>query len=105
MSRPRDYESLQRSRRSALESILREEATDENVRDAMDLICAICEESSWAATQQDKPVEPFDDESFPPIDFSCAETAVLFGWTACILGEHLDAINPMVMARMLSEVR
>ena len=104
-SRPRDYESLQRSRRSALESILREETTDENVRDAMDLICAICEESSWAATQQDKPVEPFDDESFPPIDFSCAETAVLFGWTACILGEHLDAINPMVMARMLSEVR
>ena len=71
----------------------------------MDLICASCEESSWAATQQDKPVEPFDDESFPPIDFSCAETAVLFGWTASILGEHLDAINPMVMARMLSEVR
>ena len=80
MERPGDYAKLQRARRDALESILREEPTEQSVRDAVDLICAILEESSWALID---PNEPFDDETFPPIDFSCAETAALFGWTAC----------------------
>ena len=102
MAHPREYESLQRTRRTALEALLMEEPTKENVNDAVDLICAICEESSWSLMQKDV---YFDDETFPAIDLACSETAVLFGWTACMLGEALDACNPMIMARMLSEVR
>ena len=102
MERPGDYAKLQRARRDALESILREEPTEQSVRDAVDLICAILEESSWALID---PNEPFDDETFPPIDFSRAETAALFGWTACILGERLDGFSPLILPRMLSEVR
>lgn len=108
MSRPRDYETLQQSRRSALEAILREEPTNESLRDAMDQICAICEESTWA---QMTPDTPFEDEAFPKIDLNCAETAVLLGWAACILGKHFDRINEekqygsTILSRIQSEVR
>ena len=112
MSRPREYEALQRARRTGLEEILHEELTEENLRDAIDLICAICEESTWA---QITPHVPFEDESFPKIDLNCAETAVLFGWASYRMGELVSDDDrkeetlrkhiPAVMSRMLFEVR
>ena len=95
---PAAYRALQRSRRSCLEAML-PVARDGLPEGAVDLICAICEESRWS---ENAGATPFDDDSHPEIDFQCAETAALLGWTARALG---DRLTTRVAGKMVYEVR
>jgi len=99
---PAAYHILQQSRRSALEALLSVSPTPERIVQAVDLIAAICEESTWSANTAGT---HFDDESKPPIDLQCAETAVLFGWTRRVLGKRLGEVSPRIVNRMVCEVR
>ena len=96
------YRAIQRARRTALEALLAVPPTEATLAKAVDLIAAICEESTWSANRSN---QPFDDEGHPEIDLQCAETAVLLGWTNRILGESLQQISPRIAPRMTAEVR
>ena len=96
------YLRAQQRRRRALEALLSVTAEPSTLERAMDLICMISEESTWS---ENAGGFPFEDEAHPEIDFQCAETAMLFGWTRRILGEQMDAISPRISGRLLSEVR
>ena len=102
LAQPDAYRRLQRARRDALEALLAVPPTQQTVRCAADLIAAIAEESTWSANES---LQPFDDENHPDIDFACAETAVLFGWTLRVLGDALREISPRIPARMFAELR
>ena len=96
---PGVYQALLRERRRDLEALLLCEAPDKGR--VLDLICAICEESRWAAG----PGEVFEDEAHPEIDLQAADTAALLGWAWLLRGETLGDDAPRVRARMLFEVQ
>lgn len=99
LKNPADYHTIQQERRNALLLLLLIETNSEILARIIDLISMIVEESTWSANPGRV---LFEDENHPDIDLQCAETAVLFGWTAHILGNQLDA---NVVNRMRSEVR
>lgn len=99
LSDPDAYRALQRERREMLLSLLIAEPLPGSREKIVDLICLICEESTWSENTEGA---IFDDENHPAIDLQCAETAALFGWAALIMNERLDA---RVIARMRSEAR
>ena len=99
LSSPEAWRALQRERRQMLFSLLIAEPNAAILERITDLVCLICEESTWSANAEGT---PFDDENHPAIDVQCAETAVLLGWTSRIRGEQLDN---RVTARMRSEAR
>ena len=94
---PEKYRSLRRDRRQALETLLRAEPTDARLQKALDLICAICEESRWS---ENPAREPFDDDGHPDIDFAAAETAALLAWTARAFGDRLTTRAPISPPKM-----
>ena len=96
---PEAYRALQLSRRQCLEALLPVSRDDGAVSLATDLLCAICEESRWSGNAA---LPPFDDEAHPEIDFQCAETAALLGWTARALGERLTT---RVAGKLVYEAR
>ena len=96
---PGRYLTLQRARRQSLEVLLTAEPDDDLLRRAVDLICMICEESCWS---ENPGTAPFDDDAHPEIDYQCAETAVLLGWTARAFGDRLTS---RVSGKLLYEVR
>lgn len=99
---PAGWLRLQKSRRESLESLLTATESSAVTGRVIDLICMITEESTWS---ENSALAPFDDESRPEIDFQCAETAALLGWTRRAMGRRLDAVSPRICARMLGEVR
>ena len=99
LSEPEAYRELQRSRRRCLEALLPVSRDDEALSVATDLLCAICEESRWSDNAS---LTPFDDEAHPEIDFQCAETAALLGWTARALG---DRLTTRTAGKLLYETR
>lgn len=100
LEKPEAYLALQRQRRDALEALLVAGEDGGCVR-TLDLICAICEESRWAAGAG----APFEDEAHPEIDLQAADTAALLGWARCLRGEALDRRSGRIRARMLLEAR
>lgn len=100
---PQAWAKVQQQRRRDLEALLLTRASESVLARVVDLICLICEESSWAAPEN--AAYPFEDESHPSIDLQAAETAALLGWTAHLLGEALNARSMRIGMRMLSEVR
>lgn len=98
MEEPKLYRALMRERRRDLEALLLADVDDG--RRALDLICALCEESSWAAEAQ----EPFEDEKHPQIDLQAADTAALLGWAWRVREDALSAVSPRIYARMRYEV-
>lgn len=99
LKNPEAYRQLQTVRREMLLKLLMVNPTADVMERIIDLICLICEESTWSANMQGA---AFEDENHPTIDFQCAETAVLLGWTVRLLGERLDA---GALIRMRNEVR
>lgn len=99
---PAGYLRLQRSRRESLEALLVVGPEKTVVSRVIDLVCMICEESAWG---ENNALAPFEDEGHPSIDFQCAETAMLLGWTRRALGSQLDAVSPRICSRMLAEAR
>ena len=96
---PAAYRRLQRGRRQALEALMLAEIDGAGLERAVDLICMICEESTWSANEKGA---PFDDEQHPAIDFQCAETLSLLAWTQRSLGERLGS---RVSGKLLYEAR
>ena len=99
LSDPDAYRALQRARRDCLEALLPIEADEAALRRAVDLICAVCEESRWS---ENAARAPFDDDAHPDIDFQCAETLMLLGWTARALGDRLTS---RVAGKLVYEAR
>ena len=99
LSDPAAYLRAQRGRRQALEALTLIEPDAEAMKRVLDLICMICEESTWS---QNPKGAPFDDEQHPEIDFQCAETLMLLAWTHRALGERLGS---RVSAKLLFEAR
>ncbi|NLD60019.1 MAG: hypothetical protein GX647_10235 [Clostridiales bacterium] len=99
MENPAAYRLLQEKRRRDLEALVLSRSPAAPAR-ALDLICAISEESSWAADAE----MPFEDADRPSIDLQAADTAALFGWTLRALGGQLDRIGPGIRERMAHEV-
>ena len=97
---PEGWRRIQRRRRSALEALLAAEPTRETVARAADLLAAIAEELSWAES-----AAPFDDDAHPEIDFACAETCALLGWTRRVFGDALGEFSPNLPGKLLYEVR
>ena len=91
-----EYLRLRTRRRSDLEAIVRTGISAENRTKALDIICAVCEEPSWAETIPG----PFDDDAHPHIDLMAADTALIMAWAL-----HEGDFVPNVRARMLRELR
>lgn len=91
-----EYARIRRERRCDLEAILRTGVTSANRERALDIICAICEESSWA----EKPEWPFEDAMHPVIDLFAAETACLMGWAV-----KCAAFDVRTVSRIVHEIR
>ena len=96
---PAGWRRAQRARRQALEALLPLEPDKAAVTRATDILCMIVEESAWS---ENPALAPFDDERHPEIDFQCAETAALLGWTSRCFG---DALPPRVRGKLAYEVR
>jgi len=99
LSDPAAWLRAQRARRQALEALMLAEPDDPALTRIVDLLCMICEESTWS--ENPKGV-PFDDEQHPEIDFQCAETLMLLAWVHRALGERLGS---RVSAKLLYEAR
>ena len=67
----------------------------------LDILCAICEESRWAAGTGGV----FEDVAHPDIDLQAADTAALLGWAWHLRGEAFSADGPRVHAWLLQEAR
>ena len=96
---PSAYQALVRERRRDLEALLLSDAADGGR--ALDLVCAICEESRWAAGAG----AVFEDEAHPEIDLQAADTAALLAWAWLLRSEAFGADAPRVRARMQFEIR
>ena len=96
---PEAYLRLQRARRQSLEALIQAEPEDAALERAVDIVCMICEEACWS---ENPGRAPFDDDAHPEIDFQCAETALLLGWTARAYG---DRLSTRVVGKMLYEAR
>lgn len=91
-----EYSALRVQRRRDLETILRTGIADVNREKALDLICAICGETAWAA----KTGDVFDDEAHPAIDVMATSTACLMAWTA-----HVGGFRSNVRTYILRQLR
>lgn len=85
---PAAWLRVQRGRRQALEALIATEADAPALERVVDLICMISEETTWSENPKGA---PFDDDQHPQIDFQCAETLMLLGWTRRALGERLGS--------------
>jgi hypothetical protein len=68
----------------------------------------LCEESSWCVPAHQgaqKAGHGIPDVTEPIIDLFSAETGAALAWTAYLLGARLDAVSPLVTARVRREVQ
>lgn len=92
----KEYLALRMQRREDLEALIRAGIDDNSREKALDLICALCEESVWAR----QPDSMFGDDSHPEIDLMAARTASLVAWAL-----HEGRFALKVQARILSQLR
>lgn len=91
-----EYARLRKQRRDDLEALLRRGIDDINRGKALDLVCALCEESAWSGNG----AEQMDDMAHPGIDLFAAETACLLAWVRRELPGEVR-----VRSRVLYELR
>lgn len=106
------YERASFQRRNALAALVVAECIEGEGRflDAIvNGVWAICEETFWgipAHTYLAKTGdEPLPDISEPVIDLFAGETGALLAWTHYLLEKDLDAMSPLVTARIRTEVK
>ena len=100
------YEHRQFGRRGALAALVAAECAEGRGRfvdDIVNGIWAICEESFWGVPAHNGP-SPLPDTAQPQFDLFAGETAALLAWTHHLLGVALDAVTPLVRARIRREV-
>ena len=106
------FETLYFSRRRKLNDLVLAELLEGGGRfnDAIvDGIFLICEESGWQLPAHNTYERggqrfPLPDAERPVIDLFAAETGALLATVAALLGERLDEVSPLIVARMEREV-
>lgn len=104
------YQDAFFARREALSSLVMAECIEGKgrfVRDIVNGIWAICEDSYWglpAHLYLQKRGFGLPDVQEPTVDFSAAETASLLAWTSYLLKPALDSVSPLLCTRIGQEV-
>ena len=87
---------------------------NESLDDVIDGIWTLCEETSWVISAHNvNPIPgapsardyPLPDPDRPYIDLFSAQTAMILALTGHLLGKRLDAVTPMLTARVRREIR
>ena len=105
------FEALSFGRRNALTDLVLAECVEGHGRfvDAIvDGVWAICEETYWGVPAHvgvQRAGRGLPDIGEPTVDLFAAETASLLAWTLYLLGAGLDAVSPLLRARILTEAR
>lgn len=105
------FEQLSFARRRAFVDLVLAECVEGEGRfvDAIiDGIWAICEETYWGVPAHLHPQAAgigLPDAAEPTVDLFAAETASHLAWAHYLLGEQLDAVSPLLRARILHEQR
>jgi hypothetical protein len=108
-----DRDRMQRvsfGRRSALVSLVLAECTEGEGRfldDIVNGVWAICEETYWGVSAHigvQRAGAGLPDASEPTVDLFAAETSALLAWVVYLLGDDLDAVSPLVCARVRAEI-
>ncbi|MEM7028960.1 MAG: hypothetical protein AAF629_05165 [Chloroflexota bacterium] len=104
------YQDPHFQRRDMLASFIVAECIEDKGRfidDIINGVWAICEESYWGVPAHvgvQKAGHGLPDTAEPTVDLFAAETASLLAWTSYLLGTKLDAVTPLVKARMQREI-
>ena len=104
------YEAVRNKRRAALQALTLAEVLDNRGRFLDQIangIWATCEETFWGipahlAYQKLGPGLP--DVTEPVVELFVAETGAQLAWTHYLLGERLDAVSPLIRARIVQEI-
>jgi hypothetical protein len=102
------YEGPYFERRSALANLVIAECAEGKGRFLDDIITGIwtiCEESSWVVPAHNQRGEALGDTTTDWIDLFAAETGDLLAWTHYLLRARLDAVDPLISARIRREVK
>ena len=101
------YEAVYFERRRDLMTLLVAEcvfAGGEYINKIIDLVWAVCEESSWVPSPHNNKGELPDIEYETYIDLFAAETGAIISWVYYFLGDEIEKISPTVKRRMEIEV-
>lgn len=104
------YQTVSFARRQQLATLVIAECIEGKGRfmdDIVNGIWTICEESYWgvpAHVGMQRAGSGLPDIEEPTVDLFAAETGSLLAWTSYLLKGQLDAINPLVSARIAHEV-
>lgn len=106
---------LERDRRIRLMNLVLSECCEGTCRflDAIiDVIWAICEESSWVLPAHNRgkgvlgrDIDPLPDVTRPDVDLRVAETGGLLATVRYLLRQPLDALTPLITERVEHEVQ
>ena len=107
-----DFEKLYFQRRYRLNSLVVAECIENSGRfldDIINGIFALCEESGWQlpphnAYRRDQAQELLPDATRPVLDLFACETGAQLGCIYYLLKEQLDAVSPVICARILDEL-
>ena len=102
-----NYDSLYFPRRRDLLALTLAECVEGNkeyIDSIIDLVWAICEETSWVSPAHNNKGELPDIEYETFIDLFSAETGSAIAWTYYFLGEAIAEVSPLVKRRMEIEI-
>lgn len=104
------YDSVENERRAVLCTLLIAECLEAKgrfLRQLVDVIWLICEQTTWCAPAHHylslNPMQPLSDVREPLFDLTAGETAALLAWTSHLLHHQLDSISPLVRERIRAE--
>ncbi len=110
-----EFEGLYFDRRRALFALVIDECIQnkgENLSAIIDLVWAICEESTWVIHAHNRIRKNGYRESILPeidedifIDLFSAETGSLLAWCVYLVGDKLNAESPIIVKRVTSELK
>ena len=104
------FQTTMFSRRQQLATLVIAECVEGKGRfrdDIINGIWTICEESYWgvpAHVGMQRAGSGLPDVEEPTVDLFAAETASLLAWTSYLLHDSLDAVTPLISARIAHEV-
>ncbi|KRE58042.1 heparinase II/III domain-containing protein [Paenibacillus sp. Soil750] len=105
------YDSVETERRNALCTLLIAECIEAKgrfLREITNVIWLLCEQTTWCAPAHHylslQPGELLSDAKEPLFDLSAGETAALLAWTSHLLKTPLDALSPLIRARIQVEL-
>ncbi|SFL73095.1 Heparinase II/III-like protein [Paenibacillus sp. 1_12] len=105
------YDSVDNERRAALCTLLIAECLEAKgrfLRQIVDVIWLICEQTTWCAPAHHylslNPMQLLSDTKEPLFDLTAGETASLLAWTSHLLHNQLDQITTLIRERIRVEI-